>query len=73
LMDEDPGADHNKIALRIGSHPYPIKKIMPQATLFTLPQLKKIYHQLSEIDQSIKTFQLEEELALDLLIASLTQ
>ncbi len=73
LMDQDPGSDHNKIALRIGSHPYPIKKIMPQAKLFALPQLKTIYHQLSEIDQSIKTFQLEEELALDLLIASLTQ
>jgi len=73
LMDEDPGQDHNKIAQRIGSHPYPIKKIMPQAKIFTLPQLKTIYHQLSEIDQSIKSFQLEEELALDLLIASLTQ
>ncbi len=73
LMDEDPGQDHYKIAQKIGSHPYPIKKILPQAKLFTLPQLKTIYHQLSEIDQSIKTFQLEEELALDLLIASLTQ
>lgn len=73
LMDANPGQDHIKIAQRIGSHPYPIKKIMPQAKLFNLPQLKTIYHQLSEIDQSIKSFQLEEELALDLLIASLTQ
>jgi len=73
LMDKNPGQDHTEIAQRIGSHPYPIKKIMPQAKIFTLPQLKTIYHQLSEIDQSIKTFQLEEELALDLLIASLTQ
>ncbi|MCK5794228.1 MAG: DNA polymerase III subunit delta [Anaerolineales bacterium] len=73
LMDENPGQDHNEIALRIGSHPYPIKKIMPQAKIFTLPQLKIIYHQLSEIDESIKSFQLEEELALDLLIATLTQ
>jgi len=73
LMDEDPAQDHFKIAQKIGSHPYPIQKIMPQAKLFTTPQLKTIYHQLSEIDQSIKSFQLEEELALDLLIASLTQ
>jgi DNA polymerase-3 subunit delta len=73
LMDQDPTQDHYKIAQRIGSHPYPIKKIIPQAKIFTLQQLKSIYHQLSEIDQSIKTFQLEEELALDLLIASLTQ
>ncbi len=73
LMDKNPGQDHNEIAQRIGSHPYPIKKILPQAKIFTLPQLKTIYHQLSEIDQSIKNFQLEEELALDLLIATLTQ
>ncbi|NQS91286.1 MAG: DNA polymerase III subunit delta [Chloroflexi bacterium] len=73
LMDEDPGQDHNKIAKKMGVHPYPIKKILPQAKLFTLPQLKTIFHQLSEIDQAIKTGQLEDELALDLLVASLTQ
>lgn len=73
LLDQDPSQDHNKIAERIGTHPYPIKKIMPQAKLFDLPQLKAIYRQLSEIDQAIKTGQLEDELALDLLIASLSQ
>jgi DNA polymerase-3 subunit delta len=72
-LDDDPSLDHNAIAEVIGSHPYPIKKIMPQAKLFNLEQLKSIYNQLSEIDRSIKTFQLEEELALDLLVASLTQ
>ncbi len=73
LLDEEPGQDNYSIAKKIGSHPYPIKKIMPQAKLFTLPQLKTIFHQLSEIDQAIKTGQLEGDLALDLLIASLTK
>ncbi len=73
LLDEDPAQDHFKIAKKMGVHPYPIKKIIPQAKLFTLPQLKTIFHQLSEIDQAIKTGQLEDELALDLLVASLTQ
>ncbi len=73
LMDQNPGLDHTAIAGVIGSHPYPVKKIMPQAKVFSLDQLKTIYNQLSEIDRSIKTFQLEEELALDLLVASLTQ
>jgi DNA polymerase-3 subunit delta len=73
LLDENPGASPEEMAAEIGSHPFPIKKITPQAKLFNLPQLKKIYHQLSDIDQAIKTGQLDGKLALDLLITSLTQ
>lgn len=73
LLDQNPGQDHFQIAKEIGVHPYPIQKIMPQAKLFNLPQLKTIYHRLSEVDQAIKTGQLNDKLALDLLIASLTQ
>jgi DNA polymerase-3 subunit delta len=72
-LDQNPGQDHYQIAQEIGVHPYPIQKILPQAKLFTLPQLKTIYHRLSEVDQAIKTGQLNDKLALDLLIASLTQ
>ncbi len=73
LLDQNPGQDHYQIAKEIGVHPYPIQKILPQAKLFNLPQLKTIYHRLSEVDQAIKTGQLNDKLALDLLIASLTQ
>lgn len=73
LLDENPGRSPDDIAAEMGAHPYPIKKIAPQAKLFNLPQLKRIYHQLSEMDQSIKTGRLDDKLALDLLIASLTQ
>ena len=73
LLDENPGMNAEEIASEIGVHPYPIKKIIPQAKLFTLPQLKVVFHQLSEVDQAIKTGQLDDRLALDLLIASLTQ
>jgi DNA polymerase-3 subunit delta len=72
LLDENPGYSPDEIANQIGVHPYPIKKITPQAKLFTLPQLKIIYHQLSDVDLAIKTGQLDDKLALDLLIASLT-
>jgi DNA polymerase-3 subunit delta len=72
LVDQNPTRDHFSIAQQIGSHPYPVQKLMPQVKLFTLEQLKTIYHQLSEVDQAIKTGQLEGGLALDLLIASLT-
>lgn len=73
LLDENPGWSPDDIAAEIGVHPYPIKKIAPQAKLFNLPQLKRIYHQLSEVDQAIKTGRLDDKLALDLLIVSLTQ
>ncbi|MFN2111976.1 MAG: DNA polymerase III subunit delta [Anaerolineales bacterium] len=73
LLDLNPAQDHYQIAQEIGVHPYPIQKILPQAKLFNLPQLKTIYHRLSEVDQAIKTGQLNDKLALDLLIASLTQ
>ena len=72
LLDENPSLDHYKIAETLGVHPYPIQKILPQAKLFTLPKLKTIFHQLTEVDQAIKTSQLEDELALDMLVASLT-
>ena len=73
LVDQDPTRDHVSIAREIGSHPYPVQKIMPQTKLFTLEQLKAIFHQLSEVDLAIKTGQLEGGLALDILVASLTQ
>jgi DNA polymerase-3 subunit delta len=72
LLDEDPRLDHTSIANTLGVHPYPIQKIMPQAKLFQLSKLKAIFHQLTEVDQAIKTNRLNDELALDLLIASLT-
>jgi DNA polymerase-3 subunit delta len=73
LLDENPGRSPDEMADEIGVHPFPIKKITPQAKHFNLPQLKKIYKQLSDLDQSIKTGRLDGKLALDLLIASLTQ
>ena len=72
LLDENPGLSIEEMADEIGVHPYPIKKITPQAKLFNLSQLKRIFHQLSDLDQAIKTGRLDDELALDLLIASLT-
>ena len=72
LLDENPQYSTEEIAQEIGVHPFPIKKITPQAKLFTLPQLKIVYHQLSDVDLAIKTGQLNDELALDLLITTLT-
>jgi len=72
-LDEDSSLGHRAIADRLDEHPYPIKKILPQARQFTIDQVKAIYQTLSEIDQAIKTGGLNAELALDVLIAALTK
>jgi DNA polymerase III subunit delta len=59
------------IAKRSGLHPFVAKKTYWQAEKFRLPQLKKIYHQIFQIDLSIKTGKMDPETALDVLVASL--
>jgi len=73
ILEVDPRRDHHSIANELNQHPYPIQKILPQAKQFTLPQLEAIYHKLSDVDLAMKTGQLDQELALDMLIASLTR
>jgi DNA polymerase-3 subunit delta len=73
LLDEDPSQDYQAIAKKMDVHPYPIQKLIPSVKPFTLSKLKAVYHQLSDVDHKIKTSQLEGDLALDLLITSLTQ
>ena len=46
--------------------------LIRQAQVFSLEQLELIYHRLVEYDYDIKTGQVGDELALDLLVASLT-
>jgi DNA polymerase-3 subunit delta len=52
-------------------HPYVAKKTMAQARNFSVPQLEEIYHRLLEIDEAVKTGQLEDHLALNLFVAEL--
>ncbi len=72
MLDENPRASYQNIAKKMGVHPYPIKKLLPQTRYFTLKTLEKIYHQLLEIDEDIKTGKIEPTLAMDMLIAELT-
>ena len=50
-------------------HPFLVKKCYTLAQRFTVPELKKIYQKIFEVDLSIKSGKLEPETALDLLIA----
>lgn len=65
------GASPREIAKSLGIHPFPAGKLHTQATHFTAGQLEKVYRHLSEIDLEIKTGTMEQEVALDLLVAGL--
>jgi DNA polymerase-3 subunit delta len=54
-------------------HPYPARKLHMQAIHFTNGQLEAIHHHLFDTDVAIKTGKLTPELALDLLVAELSE
>lgn len=56
----------------LGLHPYRAQKIAAQARTFSLAQLEAIYKRFQVQDLEIKTGQLDAELALETLVASLT-
>lgn len=63
----------DQIAKRLKLHPYVVKKGLAQAPNFTMGQLEEAYALLVDTDWKIKTGELEGELALDLLVVSLTR
>ena len=60
----------NKLGL---SSEFTLRKTLEQASRYSLPRLKEVYHQLLEADLSIKTGKYEAELALNVLVAELCQ
>lgn len=67
------GGSPRDIAQAISVHPYVAEKLAKQTRSFTLDQLETIYRALQDYDFKMKTGQIAPELALDLLIASLTR
>lgn len=55
------------------THPYVVRKASNQARQFSMPQLEDIYHRLLAIDVASKSGGDDLEIALDRLIASLTE
>jgi DNA polymerase-3 subunit delta len=66
------GLSQQDIAARLRLHPFVVKKAVQQAMNFSLEQLEAIYRRLLETDVNIKTGQMDEVLALDLLVVGLT-
>ncbi len=70
LLDERLTVNDFPKALKIA--PYPAKLALESASRFTMKFLAAFYHRLLEIDESIKSGQIEPDLALELLIIELT-
>ncbi|MDD4607283.1 MAG: DNA polymerase III subunit delta [Patescibacteria group bacterium] len=67
-LNEHGYSNQYGLAKGLGLHPFIIQKSLNQVDKYSLPQLKKIYHQLLEIDLQMKTKSLNPEVLLDKLV-----
>ena len=67
----DAGHPEAEIARGAKTHPFVVRKLMGQVRNFSLAQLEQIYHKLLEVDETIKTGQMEGDVALDTLVTAL--
>jgi DNA polymerase-3 subunit delta len=65
------GSDGQRIARRLGLHPFVVRKALDQERNFSMTQLEAIHRRLLKTDVAIKTGQVGPVLALDMMIASL--
>jgi len=62
---------YSLIVKKSGLHPFVVKKSYLQSGKFTLPDLKKIYQKIFQVDLDIKTGKIEPEAGLEMLVAGI--
>jgi len=67
------GLSQQDVAARLKLHPFVVKKAVRQAMNFSMEQLETVYGRLLETDVAIKTGQMDEVLALDMLVVGLSR
>jgi DNA polymerase-3 subunit delta len=67
------GLSQQDIATRLKLHRFVVQKAVRQAMNFSLEQLEVIYQKLLDTDMAIKTGQMDEVLALDMLVVGLSR
>jgi DNA polymerase-3 subunit delta len=70
ILDEHSSLNDIPKSLKIGN--YPAQLAMKSAPRFSIKFLEMIYHRLLELDEAIKTGQMDADLALELLVIELT-
>jgi len=66
------GYRENDIARELKTYPFVVRKLIPQTRNFSIETLEDIYRRLLNIDEAIKTGQIEGDVALDTLVTALT-
>jgi DNA polymerase-3 subunit delta len=69
----DRGGQTGEVARELRVHPFVAEKVTGQARQFSLPVLEQVYHHLLDLDEAMKTGQMEPNLALDTWVADFTQ
>ena len=68
----DEGGDQNQVVRELKNLPY-ARQYIAQARRFSQSELDAIYHRLLELDEAIKTSQIPDDLALELLVAEIAR
>lgn len=68
----DAGGKSSDVARALKLHPFVAEKVTSQAQPFELAELEMVYRRLLELDQAMKTGQMDGPLALDSLVAAFT-
>jgi len=68
----DRGGGVKDVARELSVHPFVAEKITSQARHFTIPVLEKVHHRLLDMDEAVKTGQIQGDLALDTMVAVFT-
>jgi len=68
---QEAGVPYQLISKKSGLHPFVAQKIYYMCNQFSMPQLKKIYHEIFKVDSDIKTGKVEPETSLDLLLSKI--
>jgi DNA polymerase-3 subunit delta len=68
----DAGGNERDVARLVKIHPYVAGKVTAQGRQFSIQTLEAVYHRLLDIDEAVKTGQMDSGLALDTLVAAFT-
>ncbi|KPL80553.1 hypothetical protein ADN00_01535 [Ornatilinea apprima] len=71
VMDEGGGLD--LIQKELGAARFVAEKMASQARRFSMKRLESVYHRLLDVDEAVKTSQMDFDLALDLLVSEVNR
>ena len=72
LLDREDGATSSDIAIRLGHHPFAVKKSLPTVKRYSFGALSRVYRDLLLIEEQVKTGRGQPDELLDVFVARRT-